>query len=70
MIIGIIPNSSVFYITKNACSGILVDFSYTGRDLASIETNAVSASINVELFNKKSGTCPIISLKSSGPLII
>ena len=70
VIMGIMPNRSLFEITKNTYSPILDVFSYTGLDLASIDIRDVNASIKEALFRRNRGTCPIISLMSNGPLII
>lgn len=64
------PKISVFETTNRTCSPILVERSYTGLLLASIDINEVRASIKVALFNRNNGTYPIISLKSRGPFII
>jgi hypothetical protein len=70
VIIGMIPNSSLLEITKNTYSPIFEVFSYTGLNLASIDMSDVNASMKEALLRRKRGTCPIISLMSSGPLII
>jgi len=50
------PNISVFYITNNMCSPILVLFSYTGLVIASICMIFVRDSINAALLSRNKGT--------------
>jgi len=70
VIIGMIPNSSLFWMTKKTCSPILLLFSWTGRIRASMEMRAVKASMKEALFKRNKGTYPIVSERSKGPLMI